>query len=78
MPPNRTQSSRKSIEQEGRILLAIEAIRKKEITNVREAAARFEVPRTTLRDRLSGHTYRNTTRANSHKLTQLEEESLVQ
>ena len=39
-------------------------------------ARRFNIPRTTLRDRLSGHTERSTTRANSHKLTEIEEESL--
>jgi hypothetical protein len=76
MPPIRTQSSRNSIEQEGRVLLAIQAIKNQEISSVREAARCFNVPRTTLQDRLRGHQPRAETRANSHKLTAIEEESL--
>ena len=41
MPPIRTQSSRNLVEQEGRILLAIQAIKKQEITSIREAARLF-------------------------------------
>lgn len=76
MPPNRTRSSRNLIEQEGRLLLAIEAIKKQEIPSIREAARWFDVPRTTLQDRLHGHQNRGEARANNHKLTQIEEESL--
>jgi predicted HTH domain antitoxin len=76
MPPIRTQSSRNREEQEGRILLAIQAFKKQEITSLREITRVFNVPRTTLRDRLSGHTQRSITRANSHKMTEIEEESL--
>jgi hypothetical protein len=78
MPPNRTEKSRKSIEQEGRILLAIKAIQKQEIRSLREAARRFNVPYATLRTRRNGTKNRAETRANSHKLTQSEEESLLQ
>jgi hypothetical protein len=78
MPPKARQNSRNSIEQEGRILLAISAFQKQEIRNITEAARVYNVPRTTLRRRLNGHTFRAETRANSHKLTQNEEESLVQ
>ena len=77
MPPTRTEKSRKSIEQEGRILLAIQAIRKQEIPSIREAARRFTVPESTLRTRLHGTTYRANTRANSYKLTISKEESLL-
>jgi predicted HTH domain antitoxin len=76
MPPIRTQSSRNLIEQEGRVLLAIQAIQKKEISTVQEAARLFNIPRTTLRRRLAGTTNRVETRANSHKLTKIEEDSL--
>lgn len=76
MPPIRTQSSRSSIEQEGRILLAIQAFKNKEIASIHEVARQFGIPRTTLRRRLAGSTNRAETRANSHKLTQIEEESL--
>ena len=77
MPPNRSQNARKSTEQEGRVLLAIEAIQTKQITSIREAARRFDVPLTTLQRRLAGHTNRSETRANGHKLSQIEEESLI-
>ena len=77
MPPIRSQKAQKSIEQEGRILLAIRAIKNQEISSVRGAARRFEVPESTLRDRLHGHQFKPEARANSHKLTQFEEESLV-
>jgi hypothetical protein len=76
MPPIRTQSSQNSIQQEGRILLAIEAYKNKEITSLHEVTRQFDVPRTTLSRRLAGSTSRAETRANSHKLTQIEEESL--
>jgi hypothetical protein len=78
MPPIRTQSSRNSIEQEGRILLAIQAINKQEILSIREAARRFEVPHTSLRNRLTRCKNRSETRANGHKLDEIEEQSLSQ
>ncbi|EED24197.1 conserved hypothetical protein [Talaromyces stipitatus ATCC 10500] len=37
----------------------------------------YDIPRTTLRDRLKGIEYKAEKRANNHKLTQFEEESLV-
>ena len=78
MPPKQRQISRNSIEKEERLLLAISALENKQIRNIREAARAYNVPRTTLQRRLNGHTSRSETRANSHKLTQNEEESLVQ
>lgn len=78
MPPIRTQASRNSIEQEGRVLLAISAIQKQEITSIHEAARPFNVPYSTLNTRLHGTTNRAETCANGYKLTQAEEESLVQ
>ncbi|OQD78841.1 hypothetical protein PENSOL_c365G06833, partial [Penicillium solitum] len=62
--------------QEGRILLAIQAFKKQEFTSVREAARCFTVPEATLRRRLRGVESRTISRANSHKLTDVEEESL--
>ena len=76
MPPIRSQRSRNSTEQEGRILLAIQAFKNQEISSIREVARRFEIPRTTLQRRLTGDTFRPETRANNHKLTESEEESL--
>ena len=78
MPPKARQNNHNSGEQEGRLLLAISALKNQEIPNVREAARVYNVPRTTLRRRLSGQKSRAETRANSHKLTKNEEESLVQ
>jgi hypothetical protein len=78
MPPIRVGSSQDSVQQEERILLAIQALQKKEICSVAEAAYQFNVPRTTLRRRIAGATDRANTRANGHKMTQIEEESLKQ
>lgn len=76
MPPIRSQNSQKRVEQEGRLLIAIQAIQNQEISSVRKAAEVYDVPRTTLRTRLDGQYYRAETRANSHKLTIYEEETL--
>ncbi|OQD64339.1 hypothetical protein PENANT_c382G01324, partial [Penicillium antarcticum] len=76
MPPIRSQSSRNREEQEGRILLAIQALKNQEIASTREAARRFNVPNSTLSTRLKGVQNRAISRANSHKLTDIEEESL--
>ena len=78
MPPKARQDLQNSAEKEERILLAISAINNKQITQIAKAARLYNVPRSTLRDRLRGTNYRKDTCANSHKLTQNEEESLVQ
>lgn len=78
MPPKARQISKKAEEQEGRLLLAISALKKQEISSIRKAAEVFNVSRSTLHDRLHGVTPRSETRANNHKMTQNEEESLVQ
>jgi DNA invertase Pin-like site-specific DNA recombinase len=77
MPPKARQNSRNSIEKEGRIILAISALNKQEISSIREAARIFNISHATLCRRINGTTSRLETRANSHKLTQNEEESLV-
>ncbi|CBF88708.1 hypothetical protein AN0826.2 [Aspergillus nidulans FGSC A4] len=78
MPRVRVSSSQNCHEKEGRLLLAVQAIKKKEITSIREAARRFNVPESTLRTRLRGTTNRAESRANGHKLTEIEEEVLKQ
>jgi hypothetical protein len=78
MSPNRVRSRQDAIQQEGRILLAIQAIKNKEIGSIRQAAEQFQVDRSTLTRRLRGTTSRAETRPNSHKLTEIEEESLLQ
>ena len=77
MPPIRSQNSPNSIEQEGRVNFAIQAYQNKEIPSIKEAARRFQVPYTTLQNRCKGKTCRPDTRANNHKLTRNEEESLL-
>ena len=64
------------MEKEARIKDAINAVRKKQIRNITDAARIFEVPRSTVADRVHGRTPRVETRANCHKLTTAEEEAL--
>jgi transposase-like protein len=77
MPPIRSQSSQKRIEQEGRILLAIQSFQNQEKCSIRQLARDFDVSVTTLRRRISGVKSREESRANNHKLTILEEETLL-
>ncbi|EED13536.1 pogo transposable element, putative [Talaromyces stipitatus ATCC 10500] len=77
MPPIRNKNRKNLDEQEGRILLAISDLQNGRIQRVAQAARIYEIPRTTLQDRLNGIQQRSLVRANSHKLTQYEEESLV-
>ena len=63
--------------QEARIILAIEAIRSSKKFSRRSAAKIYKVPETTLRDRMAGRTPLNETKANCHKLTEVEEEVIV-
>lgn len=76
MPPIRSQNRSKLAEQEGRILLAIQAIEKQQSLSIRRAADIYKIPRTTLQDRLNGRQNRVNLRANSTKLTEIEENSL--
>ena len=48
MPPIRTEKSRKSIEQEGKVLLAISDIQNGKISSIRQAARVYNVSHTTL------------------------------
>jgi hypothetical protein len=77
MPPIRKKDPLKSAQIEGKIQLAISDLKNGRISNIREATRIYEIPRTTLRDRLKGIEYKGEKRANNHKLTQFEEESLV-
>jgi transposase len=77
MPPIRNKNQKNSAEQEGRILLAISDLKNGKIHSVRQAAEIYNVSRSTLQNRVNGMAYRAEKRANNHKLTQFEEESLV-
>lgn len=77
MPPIRSLRSLNLEHQEGRILLAIQAFKNGDFTSIRAAASAFDVNRCTLTRRLNGTPQRAILRANLSKMTQLEEESLV-
>ncbi|EED18412.1 pogo transposable element, putative [Talaromyces stipitatus ATCC 10500] len=77
MPPIRTGYREKLVEQEGKILLAISDLKNGKIRSIRQAVRIYNVPYTTLHDRLNGIEYKIEKRANSHVLTQNEEESLL-
>ena len=77
MPPNRSKNKQDSIQQEGRIELAIQAIQNKDLPSIAAAARVFDVPRSTLRDRINGRNSISTTRAHTYKMTQLDEDTLT-
>jgi hypothetical protein len=64
--------------QEARILLAIEAIRSSRKISRRSAAKMYQVPYTTLSERMAGILRRTETRPNCLKLSRLEEEVIIQ
>ena len=78
MPPNRSESRQKATEQEGRILIALQAYKKGQIKSLRAAAQLYDIPKSTLQDRATGMASRVEKRWYSYKLTQLEEDSLSQ
>ena len=59
-------------------MLAIKAIKNKEIASIRQAADQYGIPRNTLTRRLRGTTNRAESRANGHKLTEIKENILKQ
>ena len=62
---------------ESRMQMAISAYKNKKIHSKKGAAGVFCIPESTLRTRLQGRQPRVETRANGHKLTPIEEETLV-
>ncbi|KAJ5279887.1 hypothetical protein N7478_005259 [Penicillium angulare] len=78
MPPIRAQSSRNSAGKEGRILLAVKDIKDGRINSLRAAAKLYDIPYITLATCVNGVQSRVDIRPNGHKLTQLEEDSLVE
>ena len=72
-----SSKSRNSIEQEGRILLAISAFKESQIPTVQQAAHHFQVLESTLQQQLHGTTTWTEKRANGHRLTENEEETLL-
>jgi hypothetical protein len=63
---------------EAAILLAIEALNQGQIHSVNQAAATYNVPQSTLANRLAGKPARRDCHPNSKKLTKLEEKVIVE
>ena len=63
---------------EARVILAVEAIQDNPKLSIRAAAKIYNVAERTIRRRLAGHLARRDITPNSKKLTQLEEEAIVQ
>jgi len=63
---------------EGRLLLALNAYNNNEFRSVRQAAIAYNIPPTSLLDRVNGRVSRLQLRANNHKLNITEEETLEQ
>ena len=72
------QHNAQSIQNKGRISLAISAIDRNQIQSVRRAVTTYDVPRTTLRRRRARTTARRDCKANSKKLTKLKESVIIQ
>jgi len=66
------------VRQEGRLLLSIRAIDLFQLQSVRQAAATFNVPKSTLYRRRAGIPSRRDCEANSKKLNKMEESALIQ
>ncbi len=64
--------------QESRIILAIEAIRTSKKLSYRSAAKIYNIPKSTLSARMNGRTTIHERRPAAHKLTEIEEEVIVQ
>jgi len=71
-PPKQAISSN----QEGRVLLAVQAVKLQQFKSVRAAAVAYDIPQRTLSNRIHGMTSRRDSTPNSRKLT-LEEESAI-
>ena len=78
MPPIRSQSSQKLVNQEGKILLALGDIQNNRIKSIRAAAKLYDIPYRTLAARASGRAARVDKRLSGYKLTQYEEDSLTE
>jgi len=72
--PNNTQS----IQQEGRIALAMDALKKGHFTSVRGAAESYDIVNSTLLRRVHGRPAQRNSRPTNCKLTDIEESTLVQ
>jgi hypothetical protein len=58
MLPKSARNTQKLVEQEGRLQLAISALKNHQIFNINEATIGFNVPRSTLYDQICGSQHR--------------------
>lgn len=72
-PPHRAEA----IQKEGRMTLAINAIKKNQFSSGRSAAGVYKVPRTTLQDRRKGRLPKLGSRAKNRLLLESEESVLI-
>ena len=75
MPPTVTTHT---LPYEERFNLAIQAIQLSQVPSIRAAAALYDVPETTLKDRLRGRVARKDAQINNRKLSPTEEQALLQ
>lgn len=68
----------KTQNKETRIILAIQTIQSSKKLNRRSAAKLYNIPESTLRDRMAGRAFRRKLKANCYKLTELEKKVIVQ
>ena len=73
-----TPTQAKSSNREGRILLAIQALKQHQFNSVRAAAMSYDVSPRTLASRINGVSSQRDCTPNSQKLTPYEESALVQ
>ncbi len=78
MPPKRVKNASKLLDQEGKILLALEDIKNSRVKSIRAAAKLYTIPYSSLQARANGRRPHVDTRPTGHKLTQLEEDSLTE
>jgi hypothetical protein len=78
MPPKPRQSKRNLVEQEGRIQLAIQAVKNNQIQSIRRAAEVYNVPESTLRGRFKGNSFQAELRNHMHRLTETQEATLIE
>ena len=65
-------------QKEGRIALAIQAFKRGQFKSLKAATESYDVPYSTVRDRVNGYPSRRDSRPTNRKLTDTEESTLVQ
>ncbi|KAM4059765.1 helix-turn-helix, psq domain-containing protein [Hirsutella rhossiliensis] len=73
-----TATGDQSVPREERVLLAVRAYQQGQFESTRKAAAAYDVPQSTVSDRLRGVIRRRDAQVNNLKLTATEETALVQ